>query len=189
VVEELAREGVWCIHNSSPTADTLFLGSNIVAVGWPELGNLGTVAQSKESLRQLVSATYPERSKASVAGATGQLYRFIAQMREGELVVYRSKQNGAVHLGLVRGNYSYAPEISPEYPHTRQIEWIRESRASEFSPAALREIRAALTFFGVQNNGHEFKAIAKGEAVPVKKPKLSLEAREMILRKALGRTA
>ena len=157
---------IWGIHaGKTGDADELFLKKNCVALGWTKMPDLSTLAPDRDAFKARVGEVYPERPGAVPVNA-GQLFRFVHEMKRGDLVVYPSKRDRQVHLGRVEGDYRYDPKTEPGYPHVRPVKWLRHVPRTNFSQGALYEIGSAMSFFLVKNYAEEFRtAIEGGEAV------------------------
>lgn len=96
----------------------------------------------------------------------GQLYRFVHELKVDDLIVFPLKREPSIWLGRVVGAYQYDPRLSPEFPHTRAVEWLKKRPRTSFSQAALYEIGSALSFFQVKNFADEFLRALEQEGVP-----------------------
>lgn len=159
---------LWGIHGGKTgDADTLFLKKNCVAVGWPKMGDLGSLKSDRDAFKARVVEVYPEKKPGAIPNNAGQLYRFVHEMKLGDIVVYPSKRDRQVHLGRVEGNYTYDPKTEPSYPHVRAVKWLRAVPRTQFSQGALYESGSAMSFFLVKNFADEFRAALEGKSAPV----------------------
>lgn len=157
---------MWGIHGGRHAdADSLFLKHNVVAIGWRDMGDLSTLAADREAFKARVVEVYPDEKPGAIPNYTGQLFRFVHEMKKGDLVVYPSKRDRQVHLGVVEGAYSYDPATEPAYPQHRQVRWLKVLPRTHFSQAALYEIGSALSFFQVRNYADEFRTALEGPAI------------------------
>src|SRR5262245_3110014 len=81
-----SRMTMWGIHNNQPQIDQVTNG--FVAIGWDELGDLGTIGDDKHAMQARVAETYPETKQGAVPGAAGVLLKFAFRMEPGDVVVY-----------------------------------------------------------------------------------------------------
>lgn len=91
------------------------------------------------------------------------LLRFLHEMKPGDIVVYPSKKDRQIHLGLVAGDYKFDPSKDQDYPHQRPMKWRRAVPRTNFTQGALYEIGSAMTLFQVKNYAEEFRAALEGE--------------------------
>ena len=134
-------------------------------MGWKEVGDLSTVEPNRESIKEAVNCAYPGRKPMSNAVSAGQLFRFLHEMQDGDFVVYPSKADRKIHVGVVTGGYEFSASAVGVYVHQRPIEWRDSFPRTLFSQGALYEIGSALSFFSVKNYVDEFHAVLDGKAV------------------------
>ena len=145
---------LWGIHTQDVS---LFLYGNVIAIGWKEMGDLSALDPKRESFREKYSATYPDSKKGSVAASSGMLYRFVHEIQIGDYIVFPSKTDRMVNIGVVEGEYRFVPDAA-EYAQQRRVRWIRHLPRTTFSQGALYEIGSALSLFAVKNYADEFMA-------------------------------
>jgi len=159
---------VWGIHGGSTgDAENLFLKQNCVALGWPSMGNLSLIQNDREAYKQKLILAYPEDKPGSVPVNAGQLYRFVNEIKPGDLVVYPSKITREIHIGKVIGGYVYQPDRSTAYPNQREVKWLKTILRTVFSQGALYEIGSAMSFFSIKNYADEFISIIEGEPITI----------------------
>ena len=170
---------LWGIHTQD---DYLFLHGNVIAVGWKDIGDLSVIAPDRESFREKYAAAYPDSKKGSIATSSGMLYRFAHEMQIGDYVVFPSKSDRMVNIGVVEGNYQYAPD-APEYKQQRRVKWLKHLPRTSFSQGALYEIGSFLSLFTVKNYADEFlAALDKGfvKSLPEEDESVGATAEEII---------
>lgn len=145
---------VWGIHTQD---DNLFLKNNVIAIGWSDMGDLSAIEASREAFKEKYSQVYPNAKKGSIATGAGMLYRFCHEVQIGDYVVFPSKSNREVNIGVIKGEYVY--DLSQiEYVQTRKVKWLKHLPRTAFSQGALYEIGSAMSFFSVKNYADEFLA-------------------------------
>lgn len=170
---------MWGIHTQD---DYLFLHGNVIAVGWKEMGDLSALAPDRESYREKYAAAYPNSKKGSIATSSGMLYRFVHEMQIGDYVVFPSKSDRMVNIGVVEGNYQFVPD-AVEYKQQRSVKWIKHLPRTSFSQGALYEIGSFLSLFTVKNYADEFlAALDKGfiKSLPEEDESVGATAEEII---------
>lgn len=155
---------IWGVHQEWDDQSTSGLKPNQIAIGWPELGDLSKFDKSREAFKAAFATAYPADKPGAVPVKAGMLYRFRCEMKVGDVVVYPSKADRLVNIGVVEGDYSYAPQIDALYPHRRSVNWLVQAQRARFSQAALYEIGSAITLFQVTTNAEEFVAALEGRA-------------------------
>lgn len=170
-LREIPDTSLWGIHGGKTgDADSLFLKRDRVAVGWAKMGDLAALKPDRETFKTRVAEVCPEKKPGAIPNNAGQLFRFVHEMRPGDIVVYPSKRDREIHLGRVEGGYSYDPKTEPGYPHIRAVKWLRSAPRTQFSQCALYEIGSAMSLFLVKNYADEFRAALDGQttaAAPV----------------------
>jgi restriction system protein len=158
---------IWGIHGGKAgVADSLFLKKNVVALGWNKMSDLSKLKPDRDAFKGAITKTYPESSAGKIANNAGQLFRFIHEMKKGDLVVYPSKRDRQVHIGQVEGPYRYNPNLESEFPHQHAVKWITSMPRTHFSQGALYEIGSAISLFLIKSYAEEFRAAAEGKTVP-----------------------
>lgn len=159
---------IWGIHaGRSGDADGLFLKKDCVAIGWHQMGDLSALKPDREAFKARVAEVYQGAKPGAIPNYAGQLFRFVHEMKVGDLVAYPSKQDRKIHLGRVEGDYRYDPKTELGYPNVRKVKWLREVPRTQFSQGALYEIGSAMSLFMVKNYADEFRAALEGKAAPV----------------------
>ena len=162
---------VWGIHaGKHGEADDTFLKKHYLAVGWVKAGDFSKVEPDREAFKAKVAECYPEKKPRAIPTSAGQIFRYIHEMKIGDYVVYRSKQDRQIHIGQVTGDYKYAPAIDTSFPQVRSVKWLKSLPRTHFSQGALYEIGSALTFFQVKTYTDEFLAALEGK-IDTPKPK------------------
>jgi len=125
---------VWGIHAGKlPNADSIFISNGIVAVGWPEMGDLGSLEPTTEAFKSKLSSVSPQAKPGGIPVNAGQLFRFVHEMQDGDLIVYAAKLERVVHIGEVSGPYHYDVKALPNYPNVRPIKWLQAVPRTSFS--------------------------------------------------------
>lgn len=149
---------VWGIHSYD---DNLFLRKNTLGIGWAEMGDLTKIEPTRDAFKAHYAECFPEDKPSQVPGRAGQLYRFLHEMKEGDFVVYPSKTDRMVNIGIVDGPYVYNEAYKDTqlgYAQQRSVRWLKHLPRTDFSQGALYEIGSALTLFAVKNYADEYLA-------------------------------
>jgi restriction system protein len=159
---------VWGIHaGAKAEADALFLKKGCIALGWTRMGDLAVLSPTRAAFRGRFEECYPETKPGAIAAVAGVPFRFVHEMKTGDIVVYPSKVDRQVHLGEVTGPYRYDPSgDSTGYCHRREVKWLRAVPRTRFSQGALYEIGSAITLFQVKTYADEFLAALEGQTAP-----------------------
>ena len=106
-----------------------FLLDNIIAIGWTNVGNLS--GKTREEIKKSLQAKYHYSSNQSIGQDTGNVYRFVNEMKKDEDYVV-VPDGPIVFVGKIRSDYYYdatKDNDSLGYPHQREIDWLNDKRA------------------------------------------------------------
>jgi len=82
---------VWGIHaGKTGDADALFLKKHVVAIGWDAMGDLGTLAPTREAFKARAQKVYPDAKTGAIPLIGGQNFRFVHEAQVGDLIAYPS---------------------------------------------------------------------------------------------------
>ena len=145
-MNNIDEKWLWGIHTYD---DNLFLKGGVIAIGWKELGDLSLLPPNREAMKAIYAKAYPDDPKGSIPTSVGMLFRFLYEVKEGDYVVYPSKMDHRINIGIIEGPYFYDPtEI--KYPQKRKVKWIKSLPRTAFSQGALYEVASALSLFTVK---------------------------------------
>lgn len=138
---------MWGIHNDQSAIDPVADGA--VRIGWDDFGDLAQIGATREAFKAAVSAHMPDLDEAKIPSNAGTLYRFVHEMRRGDVVVCPNRKTSTLDIGTVGGPYEFH-EDSAVHKHWRRVEWVRTGvPRTELSIAAQKEISAATTLFKI----------------------------------------
>lgn len=150
---------IWGIHT---TDDSLFLNNNVIAIGWKEFGDCSKLEPTREAFKTHYTEAYPDGKKGAVATSAGMLYRFALEVKVGDYVVFPSKSDRKINIGIVESDFYYEPN-APMYVQQRKVKWLKHLPRTAFSQGALYELGSALSFFMLKNYADEYaQALDKG---------------------------
>lgn len=144
---------VWGIHTRD---DALFLQDSVIAIGRREMGDLRNVGGDRGAFKKRYTEAYPN-AKRNVFAYAGIFFRFVREAQVGDYVVFPSKSDRKINIGVIEGDYTYEPS-APEYVHRRKVKWLKHLPRTSFSQGALHEIGSAMSFFAVKNYADEYLA-------------------------------
>ena len=154
----MEEKRVWGIHTMD---DHLFLNNNVIAISWKEIGDLSLIEADREAFKEKYKIAYPDSKPQSVPNSAGMLFRFVHEIKIGDYVVFPSKFDRMINIGVVEGEYTYV-ESNSEYVQRRKVKWIKHLPRTAFSQGALYEVGSALSLFMIKNYADEYlEAIEK----------------------------
>jgi len=186
---------VWGIHGGrTGDADSLFLNQNCVALGWHEMGDLSSLAPDREVFKAKARAAYPAWNEPRIINSASQLFRFLHEMKVGDLVCYPSKADRNIHIGRITGPYRYDLTLVAGYPNRRPTIWLASIPRTSFVQGALYEIGSALSLFQLKNYADEFRsaldqkpvtpvAVTEDETVTAVAEDIEESTRDFVLKK------
>lgn len=145
---------VWGIHTKD---DNLFLQKDVIAIGWKEIGDLSKIEAERDAFKEKYAQVYPNAKKGSIANGAGMLYRFACEVQIGDYVIFPSKIDRKINIGIVESNYEYNPDAF-EYVQQRKVKWLKHLPRTAFSQGALYEVGSAMSFFSIRNYSDEYLA-------------------------------
>lgn len=146
---------VWGIHTQD---DTLFRSktNSVVAIGWKPIGDI-SIFTDRDQIKHHYSEVFPNASKSSIATSSGMLYRFVYEIKIGDYIVYPSKNDRMINIGMIESPY-FHDDSEMEYSNKRKVRWLKKVPRAYFSQGALYEVGSALSLFLVKNYSDEFLA-------------------------------
>ena len=110
---------VWGIHTLNAS---LFLSKNVIALGWKEFGDLTQIEGTREAFKAHYANVYPNAKKGQIPTSSGMLFRFLHEVQVGDYVIFPSKIERKINIGIVEGGYYYEAS-GDEYVHRRKVKW------------------------------------------------------------------
>ena len=148
----MEEKRVWGIHTMD---DYMFLNRSLIAIGWKAMGDLTLIPAEREAFKSKYKDIYPDAKMQAIANSAGMLYRFVHEVQLGDYVVFPSKINRQINIGIIEGEYIYSPGES-EYVQTRKVKWLKHLPRTSFSQGALYEVGSAMSFFSLKNYAEEY---------------------------------
>lgn len=133
---------VWGIHT---TDDNLFLIQNVIAIGWKEFGDCSKLEPTRDAYKSHYLKVYPTAKKGAIATSAGMLYRFACEMKVGDFVVFPSKMDRKINIGIVESDFIFNSDAAL-YVQQRKVKWLKHLPRTAFSQGALYEVGSALSF-------------------------------------------
>lgn len=127
-----------------------FRDRNRVSIGWSELGPL-TAYLTREDLSRGVAKRWPDWHKQAQAMATGQVWRFKAEIQVGDTVVTYDPSLRSYLIGEVAGPYVFDPS-SVEQPNVLPVKWSGEVGRDLLSASTKNSLGAISTIFLVPSD-------------------------------------
>lgn len=157
---------IWGIHGGKTgDANALFLKKKHIGLGWEAMPDLSKLEPNRDAFKTKIAEVFPTAKPGAIPNNAGQLFRFVHEVKIGDLVAYPSKQDRQIHIGEITGSYSYAGSADIAYNHRREVKWLKSLPRTKFSQGALYEIGSAMSFFQIKNYADEYVAALGGQAI------------------------
>ena len=115
---------VWGVHTQN---DYLFLHNDVIAIGWKEMGDMSSLEHTRDAIKEKYAQVNPDASKQSIATNCGILSRFMNEAKVGDYIVFPSKSDRQINIGVIEGEYFYS-ETTEDYPNQRKVKWLKHLR-------------------------------------------------------------
>lgn len=153
---------IWGFHNDKE--EIIMLENNYIALGWKDMGDMSLIEKTREAYYERYNQVFPGNKKMSVSNSAGQIYRFVNEAQIGDYVVFPTKFDRKVNIGIIESDY-YFDNNEREYPHKRKVKWIiKEVDRNKYSQAAKYEFGSFLSFFKIKKYVNEHEAIINGKS-------------------------
>lgn len=129
------------------------LDNNLITIGWDEISDLSKTG-TKNDLSKIISQVYPGASRQTVANWLGQLWRFIKEIKIGDLVALPLKQQSAITIGEITSDYQYW-EKNKNIKHVRLVKWLKTIPRSVFNQDMLYSLGALQTVCQIKRHDAE----------------------------------
>lgn len=90
-------------------------------IGWSEVGDLSGL--SREEIRDALAVAHPDESNHLIGNWTGQLDRFVNEMRVGDILVMPLKSDGTFAIGIIEPHHGF--DSSGDGEHFGMMDWRR----------------------------------------------------------------
>jgi restriction system protein len=147
------------------------MDQNVVVLQHQQFGDLRKLPQKRSAFYKAYSSHHPEDGKVAIGGIGGKFYRFIHEIKVGDLVLYPCLRDKNIYHGKVTGEYFFDEESKNDFPHRRQIRWLGWFPKKALSEFPRRELGAARTLFEFKTNIIEIKKVISSQTQPMKSSK------------------
>ncbi|MGW1974315.1 CBS domain-containing protein [Streptomyces sp. NPDC001889] len=143
------------------------LEEGVLLVGWQGLGDLAATG-TRDEIKAAVAAAYPDEGPYTVGNWTGQIHRFVHEIRDGDLVVLPLRSM-LLAVGRISGGYAYRSDASDGQRHIRRVEWLVKDIGRQSVQSDLQDsMGSLLTVFELSRFGaaERIAALAEGKPDP-----------------------
>jgi restriction system protein len=144
--------------------------SKFIAIGWFDSDNLDWLNSEKnpekalDTLKDMFREKHPDNSESSVGMKCGEIFRFVREFKEEDIVLVPEPQERKIIIGKITGQYRYvdSPKDECDYHHRRTVEWLKTVSRDEVSQK-LRNSLVWLTVVSLEDHSLEINALIQGQ--------------------------
>lgn len=142
-----------------------FIDQKAVAIGWCEAGEV-KIGETREAISQKLSAIYPTMGIGHRAISTGQIFRFLNEIKVGDNVITYDPSRRIYHVGQFTGAPRYEINLFDEMPRVRDVQWQGEVSRDAVSVSTKNTLGAISTLFLLSEEAAaEIMALLSGKVV------------------------
>ena len=124
-----------------------FIDKSLVAIGWPDLGDLSSF-ESREAIATQLRKEDPGRSAGAYRTTSGVLFRFLKEMQAGDAVISYDRTRRIYAVGKLKENYRFDTEGDSDYPNVRPVDWTAANVSRDaLTTATKNTLGSTLTVF------------------------------------------
>jgi restriction system protein len=101
----------------------------------------------REDLAQAYREMHPDWSENKIANASGQLFRFLVEVKVGDEVVTGDPARRLYYLGTIESEAEFVPGAFDALPFRRRVKWQRKALRDELSVETRNTLGAIQTLF------------------------------------------
>ena len=140
---------------------TEFKKNNIVAIGWPLIGDLS--GKSREDIKTILSKNPYNLSGLKLGNTYATFDIFVNKMRKGDIVLVPDGDD--IYFGEITSDYYLENSVDNDvdgYPHQRKVKWLTDTSRKELSKALRSSLKVHRTTADLSHHFEEIYALANG---------------------------
>lgn len=137
-----------------------FKSKCMVAIGWPELGDLQQYT-TQDQVHAALKKHYRQSEDSNPVNDTRTCFDFAHSIRQGDVIVARQGVSTLLGVGKVNAPYAFQPEPDSAWPHILGVQWEKEGSWS--LPSGIRLPLKTLTEVTNQENIFSFVSSIREE--------------------------
>lgn len=138
-----------------------FKDQNIVAVGWPGIGNLSD--KTREEIKKILAGAPYQLKGLELGNAYATIDIFVNQMQVGDLVL--TPDGDDIYFGEITSDYFLEPAVdnaSQGYSHQRKVKWLADTARKELSMPLRTSLKVHRTTANLAEHTEEIECLAHG---------------------------
>lgn len=133
-----------------------FLEEKRIFLTWNGLNRDLRPLKDWSALTDVLNAHYPDMKPKGILNWASQIWPFAHEMKAGELVVLPLKREPAIQIGEITGDYTFHPDGTDPYYHSRTVKWVGEQVPRQhFGQDLLYSFGAFMTICRIKRNNAE----------------------------------
>lgn len=167
---------MWMVRGDGGRLYETFRERGVAAIGWPEIADLAKPGVDRQTLAQAYRDAMPAVKKASALAGASQVWRFVNEIRDDDLVVTYSPANRTYLVGQFAGPSTYHPEwVDDNMTLARSASWLsKEVDRDDLRTSTRNSPGSVLTVFRLPEIAQgELMSIAQGGTKPP--PEIDIE--------------
>ena len=117
----------------------------VVSLGWPDMGDIFALPNNRDAFKNQLLKTHPGTKAGAIPVDAGTLYKFANEIKPGDVIVYPSKHDRTVNIGVVGAKKWHAPlrkAWAADFPNHISVAWKGHFReAISVNPLLMRLAR------------------------------------------------
>lgn len=138
-----------------------FKQSNIVAIGWPGVGDL--TGKSREDIKAILSESPYNLSGLKLGNAYATVDIFVNRMQIGDLILVPDGED--IYFCKIVSDYYIDKSLDNDndgYPHQRKIKWLSNTLRKDLSMALRSSLKVHRTTADLSKHYEEITALSQG---------------------------
>lgn len=126
-----------------------FISHGVVAIGWPDVGDLQAFSSREEILSE-VRRQYPDSKKGAHITTASMLHRFSTEIQPEHAIITYDRVRRVYAVGNTKEGYRFDPGFNADYPNVRSVEWTAtEVSRDRLATATRNTLGSTLTLFRI----------------------------------------
>ena len=153
---------IWLVRaGSHGEFEQKFFQEKRVYVTWDKLDSDLSKLADRPALVALMTAAHPEDKPKRILNHSSQVWPFVSEMKQGDLVVLPLKSQPLVAIGEIAGDYHFEAGGPDPFFHWRPVKWLTEAvPRTNFGQDILYSFGAFMTICRIQKNNAESRLAA-----------------------------
>lgn len=146
-----------------------FLDNDRIYCTWDNLTTDLSLTINRGGLKRTLAEFYPDAPEGRINQNAAQIWAFAKRMVIGDWVALPSKHKPVVHIGKIKGDYTYDPAAENRFYHYREVEWFAlDTPRTAFPQDILYSLGAFSTICKISRNNAEerIKKIVESSGKP-----------------------